>query len=89
MNLKFTAQSLKDLYRLRIFIAKKNPIAAAKYIENLVRVTQQLRSQPKLGKEIEDEPLARQLVAGNYIVRYSIRGKAIYILKIWHGKEER
>jgi len=89
MNLKFTAQALKDLHRLKLFIEKKNPIAAKKYIDRLLKVIRQLKDQPKIGKELEDEPLARQLVAGDYIVRYSIRGKVIYILKIWHGKEKR
>jgi len=88
MKLTFTAQALKDLHRLKEFIAKKNPIAAAKYIDRLLQAIRQLLSQPKLGKELEEEPLARQLVAGDYIVRYAIRGEIIHILNIWHGKEE-
>lgn len=88
MKLKFTAQALKDLHRLKEFIAKKNPIAATKYIERLLKVIRQLISQPKSGKELEEEPLARQFVAGDYIVRYAIRGETIYVLHIWHGKED-
>jgi hypothetical protein len=30
--------------------------------------------------------LARALIAGDYIVRYAIKGEVIYVLKIWHGK---
>lgn len=82
MKLKFTTTALKDLHRLKEFIAKKNKIAATKYIDGLQKAIRQLLSQPKLGKELEDEPLARQLVTGNYIVRYVIRGETIYVLKI-------
>ena len=89
MKLKFTATALKDLHRLKEFIAIKNPVAGTKYIDRLLKAIRQLLSQPKLGKEREDEPLARQLIAGDYIVRYAIRGETIYVLKIWHGKEDR
>ncbi len=89
MKLKFTAQALKDLHRLKLFIEDKNPIAAKKYIDRLLTAIKQLKAQPKIGRELTEEPLARQLVAGDYIVRYSIRENIIYILKIWHGKEIR
>jgi plasmid stabilization system protein ParE len=88
MKLNFTATALKDLHRLKEFIAKKNPVAATKYIERLLKTIRQLQTQPNLGTVLEDEPLARQLVAGDYIVRYALRGETIYILKIWHGKED-
>ncbi len=89
MKLKFTATAIKDLHRLKEFIAKNNLVVASKYIDRLLNAIRQLLFQPKLGKELVDEPLARQLVAGDYIVRYAIRGEIIYILKIWHGKEDR
>lgn len=88
MKLKFTATSLNDLHRLKEFIAKKNPTAASKYIDRLLKAIRQIPSQPKLGKVLKDETLARQLVAGDYIVRYAIKGEVIYVLKIWHGRED-
>lgn len=88
MKLKFSVKALKDLHRLKAFIAKKNPIAAVKYINRLRKVIRQLVAQPELGKAVEGEPLARELIAGDYIVRYAIRGEFVYILKIWHSKEE-
>ncbi len=89
MRLKFTSQSLQDLQRLKNFIATKNPIAAKKYIDQLLKVIRQLVIQPKLGKETLAGSSIRQLIAGNYIVRYTLREKTIYILKIWHTKEDR
>ena len=89
MNLRFTSQSLKDLNRLKLFIEEKNSLAANKYINRLLKVIKQLKDQPKIGKVLEDEKSVRQLVAGDYIIRYSIRTDVIYILKIWHGKESR
>ncbi len=89
MRLKFTSQSLQDLQRLKDFIASKNPIAAQKYIDQLLKVIRQLVVQPEPGKEISAGSSIRQLIAGNYIVRYTLREKTIYILKIWHSKEDR
>jgi hypothetical protein len=51
-----------------------------------LKAIHQLLNQPELGKELEDEPLAGLLIAGDYIVRYAIKGEVIYVLKIWHGK---
>jgi len=89
MKLKFTAQALNDLHRLKVFIAQNNPIAARIHIDKLLKVIKQIKAQPEIGKKLENELLARQIVAGNYIVHYSIRDSVIYILKIWHGKEKR
>ncbi|PIP80092.1 MAG: plasmid stabilization system protein [Gammaproteobacteria bacterium CG22_combo_CG10-13_8_21_14_all_40_8] len=89
MKLKFTAQALHDLYRLRKFIAEKNPKAATKYSEKLLSTIRKLESNPMLGKALEAELDGRELIAGHYVIHYTMRDELIYILKIWHGKEER
>jgi plasmid stabilization system protein ParE len=44
---------------------------------------------PKIGHPVENTPGdIRELIFGRYVVRYEIRGNdLLYILRIWHGKE--
>jgi plasmid stabilization system protein ParE len=48
-----------------------------------------LRDQPALGKEVEELPDVRELVAWDYVVRYTVRGDAVVVLRVWHGRESR
>jgi toxin ParE1/3/4 len=48
-----------------------------------------LRDQPALGKEVEALPDVRELVAGDYVVRYTVKKDAVVDLRAWHGRESR
>ena len=89
MKLYFTATASRHLIRLREFIAKKNPVAARKYSQQLIKQIKSLLKQPQLGTPITEEPTVRQLVARDYIVRYQVIESQLIVLKIWHGKEKR
>lgn len=88
-RLQFTASATRDLRRLRDFIAEHDPAAAARVSKRLGRTIRLLRDQPSLGKGVEDLPEVRELVAGDYVVRYTERGNAVVILRVWHGRELR
>ena len=89
MKLLFTHSAQRDLMRLREFIAKKNPGAARRISRRLLTVIKRLADQPKTGVTIEDLPDTRDLIVGDYIVRYLVIEDEIYILRIWHGRERR
>ena len=92
MKLSYSREAISDLIRLRKFIASKNP-EVAKIIANSIRkgITQ-LKTFPYLGVEVElapDPEMIRDLIIGNYIARYLVHQKQVYILRVWHHKEER
>ncbi len=92
MKLSYSREAISDLIRLREFIASKNPDAAQKIARSIKKGIAQLKTFPYLGVEVElapDPEMIRDLIVGNYIVRYLIHSKHIYILRIWHHKEER
>jgi len=89
MKLQFTHSAQRDLVRLRDFIAEKNPEAAGRVSLRLRRAIGQLVDQPEMGVNVADLPGVRDLVSGDYVVRYTALEDAIYILRIWHGKEAR
>jgi len=92
MKISYSPESIGDLIRLRKFIEIENPQSAQKIALSLNEGISQLKSFPFLGIEAELAPepeKIRDLIIGNYIVRYLIHSEQIYILRIWHHKEER
>jgi addiction module RelE/StbE family toxin len=92
MKLSYAKEAIDDLIRLREFIEKKNPAAAQRIAKSLQKGISQLKTFPYIGVEVElapDPETIRDLIIGNYVVRYLIHSKQIYILRIWHHKEER
>ncbi len=92
MKISYSPESIGDLIRLREFIEIKNPQAAQKIARSLNEGISQLKIFPFLGIEVELAPepeKIRDLIVGNYIARYLLHSKQIYILRIWHHKEER
>ena len=88
-RLQFTASATRDLRRLRDFINEHDPAAAARVSQRLGRTIRLLRDQPALGKAVEELPDVRELVAGDYVVRYTVKGQAVVVLRVWHGRELR
>lgn len=92
MNLFYTDEALTDLQRLRTFIADHNPSAAERVAQALLTRISKLCDFPRLGCRVDQAPdpeRIRDLLIGDYIVRYLWLEHAVYILRIWHFREER
>lgn len=92
MKLVYSREAIGDLIRLREFIAENDPDAAARVGSALVTRIEQLRRFPQMGVAVEQAPAPadiRDMVFGNYVVRYSVHAGAIAILRIWHLYENR
>ncbi len=61
------------------------------------RVSQHLRgaikglvNNPQIGRPVPDlTGEIRELIFGKYVARYEVRTNSLYVLRIWHGKEDR
>ncbi len=87
MRLEFSASAVRDLIRLRDFIAAHNPEAAERTSLRLRQAIGKLVIHPDRGRPVLELENVRELVAGNYVVRYSRSEDAVFILRIWHGRE--
>ena len=90
MKIQYLPEAIEDLIRLRAFIEIKNPNAASRIAKSLKKGISQLKAYPYLGIEVElapDPKMIRDLYIGNYVARYLIYTKDIYILRVWHQKE--
>ena len=91
MKLRWTAAARSDLVRLHEFLAPLNPPAAARTVKALVAGAGRLLRHPRLGERLDryDPREVRRIVIGRYELRYEIRGAEIYVLRLWHTREDR
>lgn len=91
MIVRWTHKGLSDLVRLHEFLAPVNPQAAARVVQTLTTAVRRLETYPRIGQCLEQfEPReVRRLVVGQYEVRYEIQESAVFILRLWHTRENR
>ena len=91
MALKWTESAERDLVRLHAFLAPVNSKVAAKVVKQLVAGAQQLLAYPQLGVPLDEfAPRdVRRVIVGDYEVRYEVVENMIYILRLWHAREDR
>ncbi|MFO5528744.1 MAG: type II toxin-antitoxin system RelE/ParE family toxin [Cuspidothrix sp.] len=89
MKLEFSESAIQDLIRLREFITVHNPKAAERISLRLRQAIAKLVLYPDIGRSVPEFENVRELVAGDYVVRYLRLEDVIFILRIWHGKEFR
>ena len=91
MELRWTSKALSDLVRLRGFLAFANMPAAVRTVKSLTAAPDSLVGNPRIGEKLEEfEPReVRRILVGRYEMRYEIVDSTIYILRLWHTREER
>ena len=91
MELKWTSKALSDLVRLYEFLAPVNKPAAARAVQVLTKAATILCTHPRMGEQLfEYEPReVRRLLVGHYEMRYEIQESLIYVLRVWHTREDR
>lgn len=91
-RVRYAPGAIRDLQRLREFLRPKNPIAARRAAETIIKAVQVLGLQPRIGRPIEDLPEEfREWVIdfgdSGYVARYRIDADAVTILAVRHQKE--
>ncbi|MGV1794070.1 type II toxin-antitoxin system RelE/ParE family toxin [Rhizobium lusitanum] len=91
MQAKWTSKALSDLSRLYEFLAAVNKPAAVRAVQSLTKAPTILLANPRIGERLfEFDPReVRRLLVGHYEIRYEIQQSTIYILRLWHTREDR
>lgn len=92
MNVRYSPEAVQDLRRLRAFIEVKHPRAAQKAASTILEGIKQLKSFPMLGTKVLRAPnpeIVRDLAIGDYLVRYLVREREVYVLRVWHQRDDR
>ena len=91
MELKWTSKALSDLARLHEFLSPVDKRAAARTVQMLVAAPTKLLTNPRIGERLDeyDPREVRRILVGHYEMRYEIQQSIIYVLRMWHTREER
>ncbi|WP_151613883.1 type II toxin-antitoxin system RelE/ParE family toxin [Sinorhizobium alkalisoli] len=91
MQLMWTTKAVSDLGRLYDILAPVNRLAAARTVRSLTAAPKRLLEQLRLGERLEEfEPReVRRVLVGHYEIRYEIQQSTIYVLRLWHTRENR
>lgn len=91
MKIRWTGRASADLVRLHAFLEPVAPDAAARVIQQLAHAPDRLVDYPRIGEKLETyEPReARRIIIGHYEMRYEITDATIFILRVWHSRENR
>jgi len=91
-QVKYAPGAIRDLQRLREFLRPKNPIAARRAAETIMKAVQVLGHQPRIGRPVDDMPDEyREWMIdfgdSGYVALYRFDGDAVTILAVRHQKE--
>jgi plasmid stabilization system protein ParE len=89
MRIRFSPESIRDLQRLHEFLARQDQETARTTVLNLKSAINRFVDMPRIGRPLEDIQDVREFVFGRYVVRYLVKDEAVYILRLWHSKEQR
>lgn len=91
MVLKWTDLALSDLVRLYEFLAPVNLQTAARTVQALTTAPTTLLNNPRIGEQLFEFETreVRRIIVGQYEMRYEIQESTLYILRLWHTREDR
>ena len=91
MEIKWTSKAVSDIARLYDFLSPIDRRAAARTVQALAAAPARLIEQPRLGERLEefDPQEIRRILVGRYEMRYEIQQSTIYVLRLWHTREDR
>lgn len=92
--IKFSRAAVRDIERVIAFLENKNPKAAIDARAMIGNALESLARFPEVGQLIRENPPTRNLVTGfgksGYVLRYRVdNAGTVWILRVWHGKEDR
>lgn len=89
IQIAWTSKAQHDVVRLHEFLSVVNARAARSVVQMLVAAPARLEQHPRIGERIDEfaPREIRLLLVGKYEMRYEIAGPNIYILRIWHSRE--
>lgn len=93
MKLVIAPTAYQDFQRIYSFIQKENPTVLGRAANHLEKAMSTLLKYPMAGYLLEELPLFRELIVpfgkGNYVIRYRVEKETLFIVHLWHSREER
>lgn len=85
MQVVWLKRAHRSLQYIADYIAQDNPAKAYEFINKLYNATAILSEHPEIGRLGRVEGTRELAIDKNYIIPYSIKGKEVQILHIFHS----
>jgi plasmid stabilization system protein ParE len=92
MNIKWSNKAVADINQVfETLSLEEDSDKALKVLKSLVEAPMQHNQQMRMGERSDhfDDRDVRRMLVGEYEMRYELRDKAPFILRVWHTKEAR
>jgi plasmid stabilization system protein ParE len=88
---RWTRRARKDVDRLADFVAAYDSVRADEIEHELSQAPRRLLQFPRRGSRLSEfEPReVREFRVGRYLLRYELAGDDIFVLRFFHGRENR
>ena len=89
--IKWTTNAERDIAKVYDFLARSNPKAAVQTVKLLIEGIEKIDAFPQLGIRLDDfKPReVRRIIIGDYEIRYEFAENTIFVLRLWHSREDR
>lgn len=90
MKLAFTEEAIEDLEGIRQFLIEVEAASCQAIVEEIIASTENLLTFPRLGILVISTSRAEEIrdyLHKNYVFRYQITQDVIFILRVWHQRE--
>lgn len=86
MKVAWTAQAVRDLHSVRLFIAEDDPRAAARVAKRILNGTGKLTDFPAIGRPGKLPHTRESVIPGTpYFLPYRVKGDVVQILAVIHA----
>ncbi len=91
MALKWTSKAYSELVRLHEFLNPVDSRAALRVVRQLVAGAKRIPTHPRLGVRMPefDPREVRKVLIGDYETRYEVTDIDVFVLRIFHTREDR
>ena len=92
-RIKWRLDAVQDIDRLREFLFAKDPSAAQQAAYVIYHAVKRLEDRPEIGRPLSDGTKRREIIipfgASAYILRYVFENDNVFVLRIWHSRENK
>ncbi|NQZ09761.1 MAG: type II toxin-antitoxin system RelE/ParE family toxin [Algicola sp.] len=91
MNIKWSNKAIADINLVFETLSLEDSDKALKVLKSLVEAPMQHQQQMRMGERSDDfdDRDVRRMLIGEYEMRYELRNKEPFILRVWHTLEAR
>lgn len=91
MTFRWSRKARLDLERLHAFMEPVNPTRADAIVEVLIKGAERITELPRVGERLRryTRREVRSIFVGDYELRYELRDSGVFVLRLWHSREDR